>query len=171
LLHSTEVVTCTHKTSKPCCTTRRIFPIHTYLVWGPVDDPSQSLFSSTTPHTHTFVIHCTIADFLGTTMVLEANFPWTTLSPYQLTFLWPATDQFHKIHHRHRVPVGHKGSHPLHSPTKWTACCIHLAEWTSRAGTSIDMRKEVGTTNFSVPYQILWLTVIYGARITGDICY
>jgi hypothetical protein len=37
--------------------------------------------------------------------------------------------------------------------------------------TSVDMRKEVGTTDFSIPYQILWLTVIYGARITGDIGY
>jgi hypothetical protein len=69
------VVTCTHKRSKPCCTTRRIIPVHTSLVWGPVDDPSQSLSSSATPHTHPFVIHCTIADFPGTTMVLEANFP------------------------------------------------------------------------------------------------
>jgi hypothetical protein len=45
------------------------------LVWGPVDDPSQSLSSSATPHIHPFVIHCTIADFPRTTMVLEANFP------------------------------------------------------------------------------------------------
>jgi hypothetical protein len=36
-------------------------------------------------------------------------------------------------------------------------------------GASIDMRKEVGTANFSVLFQILWLIVIYGARITGDI--
>jgi hypothetical protein len=83
------VVTCTHKRSKPCCMTRRIIPVHTSLVWGPVDDPSQSLSSSVTPYTHPFVIHCTIADFPGTTMVLEANFPWTTSSPSQLTFLWP----------------------------------------------------------------------------------
>jgi hypothetical protein len=38
-------------------------------------------------------------------------------------------------------------------------------------GASVDMWKEVGTTDFSVPFQILWLTVIYGARITGDIGY
>jgi hypothetical protein len=37
--------------------------------------------------------------------------------------------------------------------------------------TSVDMQKEVGTTNFSVPFRILWLTVIYGARITDDIGY
>jgi hypothetical protein len=36
---------------------------------------------------------------------------------------------------------------------------------------SIDMRKEVGTTDFSVPFQILLLTIIYGTRITGDISY
>jgi hypothetical protein len=35
----------------------------------------------------------------------------------------------------------------------------------------VDMQKEVGTTDFSVPYQILWLTVIYGAKITSDIGY
>jgi hypothetical protein len=35
------------KISKPCCTTGRIFPIHTSLVWGPVIDPSHSLPS---PH-------------------------------------------------------------------------------------------------------------------------
>jgi hypothetical protein len=38
-------------------------------------------------------------------------------------------------------------------------------------GTSVDMQKEVGTTDFSIPYQILWLAVIYGARIVGDISY
>jgi hypothetical protein len=38
-------------------------------------------------------------------------------------------------------------------------------------GASVDMRKEVGTADFSVPFQILWLTIIYGARITGDIGY
>jgi hypothetical protein len=36
---------------------------------------------------------------------------------------------------------------------------------------SVDMQKEVGTANFSVPFQILWLTVIYDARITDDIGY
>jgi hypothetical protein len=36
---------------------------------------------------------------------------------------------------------------------------------------SIDMRKEVGTTDFSVPFQILGLTIIYGARITSDTGY
>jgi hypothetical protein len=125
-LHSAEVVTCTHKRPKHCCTTRQIIHVHTSLVWGPVDDPSQSLSSSMTLHTHPFVIHCTIANFPGTTMVLEANFPWTTFSPSQLTFLWPAAGQFHTIHPRHRVPMGCKGFHPLHSPTEWTACWIHL---------------------------------------------
>jgi hypothetical protein len=38
-------------------------------------------------------------------------------------------------------------------------------------GASVDMREEVGTTNFSAPFQILWLTVIYDARITGDMGY
>jgi len=34
------------KRSKPCCTTGRTFPSTLSLVWGPVDDPSQSLPSS-----------------------------------------------------------------------------------------------------------------------------
>jgi hypothetical protein len=33
---------------------RAIFPIHTSLVWGPVNDPSQSLFLPATVHTHPF---------------------------------------------------------------------------------------------------------------------
>jgi hypothetical protein len=37
--------------------------------------------------------------------------------------------------------------------------------------TSGYMQKEVGTADFSFPFQILWLTVIYDARITGDIGY
>jgi hypothetical protein len=59
-------------------------------------------------------------------MMLEVNFPWKTLSPSQLTFLWIAACQFPTIHHRHHVPVGHKGSHPLHSHTECTTYCIHL---------------------------------------------
>jgi hypothetical protein len=59
-------------------------------------------------------------------MMLKVNFPWTTSSPSQLTFLWPAAGQFLTIHHGHRVPVGRKGSHPLHSPSKWTPYCIHF---------------------------------------------
>jgi hypothetical protein len=42
---------------------------------------------------------------------------------------------------------------------------------TAMVRASVDMQKEVGTTDFSVPFQILWLTVIDGARITGDIGY
>jgi hypothetical protein len=100
--------------------------VHTSCVWGLVDDPSQSLSFFATPHTHPFVIHYTIVDFTWTTMMLEVNFPWTTSSPSQLTFLWTAAGQFLKIHPRHRVPVGRKGSHPLHSPSEWTAYCIYL---------------------------------------------
>jgi hypothetical protein len=40
-----------------------------------------------------------------------------------------------------------------------------------RYGASVDMQEEVGTADFSIPYQILWLTIICGARITGDIGY
>jgi hypothetical protein len=35
----------------PCCEL-----VHTSCVWGPVDDPSQSLSSSATPHTHHYVV-------------------------------------------------------------------------------------------------------------------
>jgi hypothetical protein len=55
-LHSAEVVTCTHKRSKPCCTTGRTFlPI--LLLYGAQScDPRQSLSSSVTPHTHPLVV-------------------------------------------------------------------------------------------------------------------
>jgi hypothetical protein len=38
-------------------------------------------------------------------------------------------------------------------------------------GASIDMWKEVGIADFSIRFEILWLTIIYGARTTGDIGY
>jgi hypothetical protein len=49
-------------------------------------------------------------------------------------------------------------------------CCIH-SNSSLRSGKSVDMQEEVGIAEFSVPFQILKLTVIYGARITGDIGY
>jgi hypothetical protein len=57
--------------------------------------------------------------------------------------------------------MGTKGSHPLLQPSRMQL----------RYGASVDMREEVGTADFSVPYQILWFTVIYDARITDDIGY
>jgi hypothetical protein len=40
-----------------------------------------------------------------------------------------------------------------------------------RNGMSVDMQEEVGTADSSVPFQILWLTIFYSTRITGDIGY
>src|SRR3954465_1581517 len=42
-LHSAEVRHFTHERSNPCCTTGQSFPSILPMVWGPVDDPSQSL--------------------------------------------------------------------------------------------------------------------------------
>src|SRR3954465_1601057 len=42
-LHSAEVRYFSHERSIPCCTTGRSFPSPLPMVWGPVDDPSQSL--------------------------------------------------------------------------------------------------------------------------------
>jgi hypothetical protein len=56
LLHSAEVVTCTHKRPKPCYTTGRTFPSILLLYGAQSCDPSQSLSSSATPHTHPFVV-------------------------------------------------------------------------------------------------------------------
>jgi hypothetical protein len=38
-------------------------------------------------------------------------------------------------------------------------------------GASVDMQEGKDTTDSSVPFQILWLTVFYDTRITGDIGY
>jgi hypothetical protein len=38
-------------------------------------------------------------------------------------------------------------------------------------GVAVDMQEGKDTADFSVPFQILWLTVVYGTRITGDIGY
>jgi hypothetical protein len=40
-----------------------------------------------------------------------------------------------------------------------------------RNGAPVDMQEEKDTTDPSIPFQILWLTVFYGTRITGDIGY
>jgi hypothetical protein len=40
-----------------------------------------------------------------------------------------------------------------------------------RNGASVDMQEGKDTTDSSVPFQTLWLTVFYGIRITGDIGY
>jgi hypothetical protein len=55
-LHSAEVITCTYKRSKPCCTTGRTFP--SILPWYGAQfcDPSESLSFSATSHTHPFVV-------------------------------------------------------------------------------------------------------------------
>jgi hypothetical protein len=49
-------------------------------------------------------------------------------------------------------------------------CCIH-SNYSLRYGKSVDMQEEDGIADLSIPLQILWLTVIYGARITSDIYY
>jgi hypothetical protein len=40
-----------------------------------------------------------------------------------------------------------------------------------RNGASVDMQERKDTADPSIPFQILWLTVFYGTRITGDIGY
>src|SRR3954467_1631511 len=56
-LHSTEVRYFTHERSNPCCTTGRSFPSTLPMVWGPVDDPSQSLPPSR-PRMHPWCTQC-----------------------------------------------------------------------------------------------------------------
>jgi hypothetical protein len=40
-----------------------------------------------------------------------------------------------------------------------------------RNGASVDMQEGKDTADPSIPFQILWLNVFYGTRITGDIGY
>ena len=42
-LHSAEVRYFTHERSTLCCTTGQLIPIHISMMWGPEDDPRQSL--------------------------------------------------------------------------------------------------------------------------------
>src|SRR3954464_8700364 len=42
-LHSAEVRHFTHERSTLCCTTRKLIPVHNSMMWGPEDDPRQSL--------------------------------------------------------------------------------------------------------------------------------
>src|SRR3954465_3260232 len=41
--YSTEVRYFTHERSTLCCTTGQLIPVHNSMMWGPEDDPSQSL--------------------------------------------------------------------------------------------------------------------------------
>jgi hypothetical protein len=54
------------------------------------------------------------------------------------------------------------GFHPHVAPSRRPTAMVRAI---------VDMQKEVGTADLSVPFQILWLTVIYGARIIDDIGY
>src|SRR3954466_5842745 len=42
-LHSAEVRYFTHERSTLCCTTGQLIPVHNSMMWGPEDDPIQSL--------------------------------------------------------------------------------------------------------------------------------
>src|SRR3954469_23892028 len=45
-LHSAKVRYFTHERSTLCCTTGQLIRVHNSMMWGPEDDPSQSLFPS-----------------------------------------------------------------------------------------------------------------------------
>jgi hypothetical protein len=69
------------------------------------------------------------------------------------------------------ILVGHQPPVPWNHYRDSTLMLLPAGRQQLWYGASVDMRKEVGTADFSVPFQILWLTIIYGARITGDIGY
>jgi hypothetical protein len=48
---------------------------------------------------------------------------------------------------------------------------LHAGRQLLQNGASVDMQEGQDTADFSIPFQILWLTVVYGTRITGDIGY
>jgi hypothetical protein len=171
-LHSAEVVTCTHRRSTPCYT---IEPrASCTLPWC----EAQSMIRAN---------HCSL--------------PWPcipTLLRLQLRFATLAGLLFGSCRPRHTCPwqwvtppvfITHCGNTGLGTlPPLLPQSIIdrqnrgiirgippipklRAGRQLLQNGTSVDMQEGKDTSDSSVPFQILWLTVFYDTRITGDIGY
>jgi hypothetical protein len=171
-LQSAEVVACTHKRSTPCCTTRRSFP--STLPWC----GAQSMIQAN-----------------------HYSFPWPRIPTLLQLQLWLATHTgilFGSCRPRYTYPrqyvtpaghltlmvISYLGNLPPLLPQSIIDRQNHgifrgippipkllAGRQLLQNDASVDMREGKDTADFSVPFQILWLTIVYGARITGDIGY
>jgi hypothetical protein len=128
--------------------------VQTSLVWGTVDDPSQSISFSATLHTHPFVkAHIALVVFRVDTRTYWTRAPQSIIDHCIVESLWGF--------HPHVAPLG------LTTATIWCVLldCHYRGIFTGippsychwpdcqqiRYNASIDMRKEVGKADSSVP--------------------
>src|SRR6266480_5954362 len=86
------------KRSKPCCTTGRTFPSTLSLVWGPVDDPSQSLPSS---HNACPPVCCEADDTPGIPVSLRLYPRWSPTTHHRPLVSWNYYQEFHPFWNPH----------------------------------------------------------------------
>src|SRR3954467_12923700 len=119
-----------HKRSTLCCTTGQLIPVHNSMMWGPEDDPSQSLPPSR-----------------------PCMPPWCTPFPHNELRQWfVQTVRCQNYRGTMRVPT-----HMLHILYE-LPINMHASRITATTCTSGFMREEEDRDDFSVPFQISWLT-------------
>src|SRR3954464_982701 len=129
-LHSAEVRYFTHERSTLCCTTGQLIPVHNSMMWGPEDDPSQSL----PPSRPRMPPWCTPSPHIE----LRQWFIQTVrCQNYRGTLRGPT----HILHILYELPIN-----------------MHASRITAMTCTSGFMREEKDTSDFSVPFQISWST-------------
>jgi hypothetical protein len=171
-LHSAEVVTCTHKRSMPCCTSEFDARPHFLCVgpsqWSePITVPSRDLayppFCGSNFDLLPSSIYSLVVADLGI-LVLDNESPppvfITHCGNTGLGTLPPLLPQS-IIDRQNRGII--RGIPPTPK--------LRVGRQLLRNGASIDMQEGKETADPSVPFQILWLTVFYGTRITSDIGY
>jgi hypothetical protein len=136
-------------------------------------DPSQSLFLPTTLHTHPFAAPTSVRYPRWSTLLVVADlgilvfdnelpppFFLRTVVISDLGTLPPLLPQS-IIDRQNRGII--RGIPPIPK--------LFAGRQLLRNGASVDMQEGKDTADPSVPFQILWLTIFYGTRITGDIGY
>jgi hypothetical protein len=166
------VVTCTHRRSALCCTTGCTFPsILPWYVAQPLIRANQCSFPRPCIPTllRLQLQFATLAGLLFGSCWPRHTYPWQRVTPTGLVThcgntglgtLPPSLPQS-IIDRQDREII--KGTPP--NPK------LHAGRQLLWNGTSVDMQEGKDIADSSVPFQILWLTVFYGTRITGDIGY
>jgi hypothetical protein len=171
-LHSGEVVTSTHKRSEPCCTSEFDARPHFLFVrpgqWSePITVPSRDLayppFCGSNFGLLPSPVYALVVADLGI-LVFWQRVTTTGLVTHcgntSLGTLPPSLPQS-IIDRQDREII--KGTPP--NPK------LRAGRQLLRNGASVDMQEGKNTADSSVPFYILWLTIFYGTRITGDIGY
>jgi hypothetical protein len=173
-LHSAEVVTCTHKRSRLCCTSEFDARPH-FLCVGPSQwsepitvpscDRAYPPFCGSNFGLLPLPVYSLVVADLG---ILAFPRQWVTPTGFRLRSLGntglgtlPPSLPQSIIDRQNREFI--RGNPPIPK--------LHAGRQLLRNGASVDMHEGKDTAESSVPFQTLWLTIFYGTRITGDIGY